>query len=154
MNICAKPAQYICLYHIIGYRGVFAPSLDTHDAVDRSFYEAIKYDKSILLIHHSVLTMDKEPLRSSFHITDFIRKHRIKDIFCSHTYRLDLQLSRDLYLKIFLPNIWCGTLSSSNRMGHDNQFLYLKNWGTDEIQIHLIRIFLNDGVMSFAEELI
>ncbi|MCF6186529.1 MAG: metallophosphoesterase [Desulfobulbaceae bacterium] len=114
----------------------------------------LEYDKSILLIHHSILTMDEEPLRSSFHVTDFVRKHQIKDIFCGHTHRLDLQKSSDLYLKNSFTQYMVGTLSSSNRMGNDNQFLYLKNWGTAELQIHLIRIFLNDGVMSFREELI
>lgn len=114
----------------------------------------LKYDKSILLIHHSVLSTDKEPLRSSFHVTDFVRKHQIKDIFCGHTHRLDLQKSSDLYLKNSFTQYMVGTLSSSNRMGNDNQFLYLENWGSTELQIHLIRVFLNDGVMSFKEELI
>ncbi len=114
----------------------------------------LKYDKSILLIHHSVLTMDKEPLRSSFHVTDFVRKHRIKDIFCGHTHRLDLQKSSDLYLKNSFTQYMVGTLSSSNRMGNDNQFLYLKNWGSSEMQIYLIRIHLKGDDMSFTEELI
>lgn len=114
----------------------------------------LKYDKSILLIHHSILTMDKEPLRSSFHVTDFVRKHQIKDIFCGHTHRLDLQKSSDLYLKSSFTQYMVGTLSSSNRMGNDNQFLYLENWGTEEMLIHVVKIFLNDGVMSFTEELI
>jgi len=116
--------------------------------------EQLKYDKSILLIHHSILTMDEEPLRSSFHVTDFVRKHQIKDIFCGHTHRLDLQKSSDLYLKNSFTQYMVGTLSSSNRMGNDNQFLYLENWGTAQMQIHLIRIFLNEGIMSFREELI
>ena len=114
----------------------------------------LKYDKSILLIHHSILTMDEEPLRSSFHVTDFVRKHKIKDVFCGHTHRLDLQKSSDLYLKSSFTQYMVGTLSSSNRMGNDNQFLYLENWGSPELKIHVIRIFLNDGVMSFRDELI
>ena len=114
----------------------------------------LKYDTSLLLIHHSILTMDKEPLRSSFHVTDFVREHQIKDIFCGHTHRLDLQKSSDLYLKNSFTQYMVGTLSSSNRMGNDNQFLYLENWGSPELQIHLIKIVFNDGVMSFREELI
>jgi hypothetical protein len=47
-----------------------------------------------------------------------------------------------------------GSLSTSNLMGNDNQFLYLENWGTSEVQVHLIRILFKDGVMSFTEELI
>jgi hypothetical protein len=47
-----------------------------------------------------------------------------------------------------------GSLSTSNLMGNDNQFLYLENWGTSEVRIHLIRILWKEGVMSFTEELI
>jgi len=47
-----------------------------------------------------------------------------------------------------------GSLSSSNHAADDNQFLYLENWGTSKMRIHLIRILLEDGVMSFTEELI
>jgi hypothetical protein len=47
-----------------------------------------------------------------------------------------------------------GSLSTSNLMGNDNQFLHFENWGTAEMRIHLIRIVFEDGVMSFTEELI
>ena len=114
----------------------------------------LKYDKSIMLIHHSILTMDAEPLRNSFHVTAFVRKHKIEDVFCGHTHRLDLRKSTDLYYKSSLTQYMVGTLSSSNLMGNDNQFLYLENWGSPELQIHLIRITFNDGVMNFKEELI
>ena len=77
-----------------------------------------------------------------------------RSVFCGHTHRLDLQKSSDLYLKNSFTQYMVGTLSSSNRMGNDNQFLYLENWGTAEMQIHVIKIFLNDGVMTFTEELI
>jgi len=33
-------------------------------------------------------------------------------------------------------------------------FLYLENWGTSELQIHLIRIHRDGDVLSFTEELI
>ena len=114
----------------------------------------LKYDKSIMLIHHSILTMDAEPLRNSFHVTAFVRKHKIEDVFCGHTHRLDLRKSTDLYYKSSLTQYMAGTLSSSNLMGNDNQFLYLENWGSSELQIHLIKIFLDDGVMSFTEAII
>ena len=114
----------------------------------------LKYDKSIMLIHHSILTMDAEPLRNSFHVTAFVRKHKIEDVFCGHTHRLDLRKSTDLYYKSSLTQYMVGTLSSSNLMGNDNQFLYLENWGSPELQTHLIRIIFNDGVMRFKEEVI
>ena len=114
----------------------------------------MKYDKSMMLIHHSILTMDAEPLRNSFHVTDFVREHKIEDVFCGHTHRLDLRKSTDLYFKNSFTQYMVGSLSSSNHVADDNQFLYLENWGTPEMRIHLIRILFEDGVMSFTEELI
>ncbi len=114
----------------------------------------MKYDKSMMLIHHSILTMDAEPLRNSFHVTDFVREHKIEDVFCGHSHRLDLRKSTDLYFKNSFTQYMVGSLSTSNLMGNDNQFLYLENWGTAEMRIHLIRILLDDDVMSFTEELI
>jgi predicted phosphodiesterase len=114
----------------------------------------IKYDKSMMLIHHSILTMDAEPLQNSFHVTDFIREHKIEDVFCGHTHRLDLRKSTDLYFKNSFTQYMAGSLSSSNHMGNDNQFLYLKNWGTSKMRIQLIRILFDNDGMSFTEELI
>ncbi|MDX2441424.1 MAG: metallophosphoesterase [Desulfobacterales bacterium] len=114
----------------------------------------LKYDKSMMLIHHSILTMDSEPLRNSFHVTDFVREHKIEDVFCGHTHRLYLRKSTDLYFKNSFTQYMVGSLSTSNLMGNDNQFLYLENWGTPEMRTHFIRILLNDGVVSFTEELI
>ena len=114
----------------------------------------MKYDKSLLLNHHSILTMDAEPLRVSFHVTAFVREHKIEDVFCGHTHRLDLRKSIDLYYRDSFTQYMVGSLTSSNLMGNDNQFLYFENWGSPEMQIHLIRIVFNDGVMSFREELI
>ena len=114
----------------------------------------MKYDKSMMLIHHSILTMDAEPLRNSFHVTDFIREHKIEDVFCGHTHRLDLRKSTDLYFKNSFTQYMAGSLSTSNHMGNDNQFLYFENWRTSKMRIHLIKILLEDDVMSFTEELI
>lgn len=114
----------------------------------------MKYDKSMMLIHHSILTMDTEPLRNSFHVTDFLREHKIKDVFCGHSHRLDLRKSTDLYFKFSFTQYMVGSLSTSNLMGNDNQFLYLENWGTPEMRTHLIRIIFENGAMRFVEELI
>ena len=114
----------------------------------------LKYDKSMMLIHHSILTMDSDSLQKSFHVTDFVREHKIEDVFCGHTHRLDLRKSTDLRFNSSFTQYMVGSLSTSNLMGNDNQFLYLENWGTSEVQIHLIRILFKDGVMSFTEELI
>ena len=114
----------------------------------------MKYDKSILLIHHSILVGDITPLLNPLLLADFVREHHIEDIFCGHTHRLTLRKSTDLYLHSSFTQYMVGSLSSSNRMGDDNMFLYLENWGTSALQIHLIRIHLDNDVMSFTEELI
>jgi len=114
----------------------------------------MKYDKSMMLIHHSILTMDAEALRNSFHVTDFIRENNIDDVFCGHTHRLDLRKSTDLRFNSSFTQYMVGSLSSSNLMGNDNQFLYLENWGTAALRVHLIKIHLDGDVMSFIEELI
>ncbi|PHR23111.1 MAG: metallophosphoesterase [Desulfotalea sp.] len=114
----------------------------------------LKFDKSIMLIHHSILTMDAEPLRNSFHLMDFVRKNGIEDVFCGHTHRFDLRRSEDLYLKSSFTQYMVGSLTSSNLMGNDNQFLYLENWGTPDLQIHLVKIIFINGAMNFKEELI
>lgn len=69
-------------------------------------------------------------------------------------HRLHLRKSTNLCFNSSFTQYMVGSLSSSNLMGSDNQFLYLENWGTSEMRIHLIRILLEDGVMSFIEELI
>jgi len=116
--------------------------------------ERLKYDKSILMIHHSILVGDITPLLNPLLLTDFVRDHNIEDVFCGHTHLLTLRKSTDLYHHSSFTQYMVGSLSSRNRMGDDNMFLYLENWGTPALQIHLIRIHLDNNVMSFTEELI
>jgi len=114
----------------------------------------MKYDKSMMLIHHSILTGDVTPLLNPLLLTAFVREHEIEDVFCGHTHLLELRKSTDLYFNNSFTQYLVGSLSSSNRVGDDNMFLFLENWGTSKVRIHLIRIHLEDGVMSFVEELI
>ncbi|MBW2659274.1 MAG: metallophosphoesterase [Deltaproteobacteria bacterium] len=114
----------------------------------------MKYDKAIMLIHHSILTGDVTPLLNALSLTAFVREHKIEDVFCGHTHLLELRKSTDLYFKNSFTQYLVGSLSSSNRVGDDNMFLYLENWGTSKMRIHLIRIQLDDDVMNFTEELI
>jgi len=116
--------------------------------------EQIKYDRSLMLIHHSILTGDVTPLLNPLVLTGFVRKHNVEAVFCGHTHLLDLRKSTDLYFDSSFTQYLVGSLSSSNRVGDDNNFLFLENWGTSKMQIHLIRILLEDGGMSFVEELI
>ncbi len=116
--------------------------------------DQMKYDRSMMLIHHSILTGDVTPLLNPLLLTAFVREHKIEDVFCGHTHLLQLIKSTDLYFDNSFTQYLVGSLSSSNRVGDDNMFLYLENWGTSEMRIHLIRILLDGDVMSFTEELI
>jgi len=114
----------------------------------------MRYDKSMMLIHHSILVGDVTPLLNPLLLTAFVREHEIESVFCGHTHLLDFKKSTDLYFNSSFTQYLIGSLSSSNRVGGDNNFLYLENWGTPEMRIHLIRILLEDGGMSFVEETI
>ena len=114
----------------------------------------MKYDKSMMLIHHSILATDEGPLRNSLPLTDFVRENKIEDVFCGHTHQLDLRKSTDLYFDSSFNQYMVGTLSSCNHANDDNMFLYFENWGTSEMRIRLIRIILDDDSVSFTEELL
>ena len=153
LNIDGTTVLVICIDSTVQYQDEGFVEEEILKSIS-SKIKRLKYDKSMMLIHHSLLTMDSEPLRNSFHVTDFIREHKIEDVFCGHTHRLDLRKSSDLSFKSSFTQYMVGSLSSRNLMGNDNQFLYFENWGTTEMRIHLIRILLEDSVMSFVEELI
>ncbi len=114
----------------------------------------IKYDTSMILIHHSILAVDECPLQNSLLLIDFVRKHKIEHVFCGHTHQLDLRQSTDLYFNNSFNQYMCGTLSSCNHRDDDNMFLFYENWDTPEMKIHLTRIFFDGDAVRFREELI
>ncbi len=114
----------------------------------------MKYDKSMMLIHHSILATDEGTLQNSLLLTDFVRENKIEDVFCGHTHQLDLRKSTDLYFDNSFTQYMVGTLSSCNHANDDNMFLYYENWGTSEMRISLIRIILDDDCVSFTEEIL
>ena len=57
----------------------------------------MEYDVPLLMIHHSILGTDEEPLKNSKRVIDFVRKHKIENVFCGHTHELELSRSVDLY---------------------------------------------------------
>ena len=114
----------------------------------------MRYDKSMILIHHSILATDEGPLQNSLRLTDFVREHKVEHVFCGHTHQLDLRKSTDLYFDYSFNQFMCGSLSSCNHRDDDNMFLFYENWGTSEMQIHLIRIFFDGDSVSFNKELI
>ena len=116
----------------------------------------MKYDKSMMLIHHSILATDEGALQNSLLLTEFIREHKIADVFCGHTHQLDLRETTDLYFNHSFTQYMAGSLSSCNHSDDDNMFLFFENWGTPELRVRVIRILLDgdEDDMSFTEELL
>ena len=114
----------------------------------------MQYDELLLLIHHSILGTDEEPLKNSRRIIDFIWKHKIENVFCGHTHELELRRSVDLYHGHIFTQFMCGSLSSCNHPHDDNMFLYYENWGTDNPRVHLVRIYTQGSKVNFDTEYI
>ena len=114
----------------------------------------MEYDLPLLLIHHSILGTDEEPLKNSIRVSDFVRKHKIENVFCGHTHEMELRRTTDLYHGHSFTQFMCGTLSSCNHANDDNMFLYYENWDTDDQLVHLVRISIQGGKMHFEREYI
>ena len=114
----------------------------------------IKYDTAILLIHHSVLGTDEDPLVNSLKVIELlINKHKIKYAFCGHTHQADLRESYDLIIKHKFTQFMCGT-TSSRSISHQgyNMFYFYKNMGEENLEIYLIKIFIKGDGLEFQEE--
>ncbi|MEN8243285.1 MAG: metallophosphoesterase [Thermodesulfobacteriota bacterium] len=109
-------------------------------------------DVALLLTHHSILGTDEEPLKNSLRVIDFVRKHKIENVFCGHTHELELRRTTDLYHGHSFTQFMCGTLSSCNHANDDNMFLYYENLGSDNMHLYLVRIFPEEGKVHFKEE--
>ncbi len=116
--------------------------------------EQQSYDKIILLNHHSILETDSDPLYNSGRIIEFIRKHKIKDVFCGHTHKLELIQANDLYYKHSFTQYKNGSLSSINSPNDSNMFLFYEDFGTADMKIHIIRIFDDGSDLRFEEEIL
>ncbi len=114
----------------------------------------MEYDVPLLLIHHSILGTDDEPLKNSMRVFDFVRKHKIENVFCGHTHELELRRSVDLYQGHTFTQFMSGTLSSCNHANDDNMFLYYEDLGSDDMHLYLVRIFPEEGQVNFKEEMI
>lgn len=114
----------------------------------------IEYDLPLLLTHYSILGTDECPLKNSAVLIDFVQKHKIEYVFCGHTHDLELMRTTDLYKKHSFNHFRCGSLSSSNIENDDNMFVYYENLGDDDMRLHLIRIFQEQGKIHFKEEII
>lgn len=116
--------------------------------------EALNFDEIILLYHHSIIETDSDPLFRSERIISFIQKHNIQHSFCGHTHRLAIVKYSDVINKHSFTQYKNGSLSSCNIPGDSNMFLYYENFGSDEMKIHLIRIFEEGCDLRFEDEII
>lgn len=114
----------------------------------------IEYDHILLLTHYSILGTDECPLKNSAVLIDFVHKHKIEYVFCGHTHDLELMRTTDLYKQHSFNHFRCGSLSSCNIENDDNMFVYYENLGSDDMHLHLIRIFQKQGKISFKEEIV
>jgi 3',5'-cyclic AMP phosphodiesterase CpdA len=114
----------------------------------------VTYDDCLLLTHHSVLGTDECPLNNSMRVTDFIRKHKIKHVFCGHTHETDLRKSTDLYQKHTFTQYMGGSVSSCNHSHDVNRFAFYENFGTAKMRIHLVKILTHSNTLDFKEEII
>jgi predicted phosphodiesterase len=113
-----------------------------------------EYDLPLLLIHHSILGTDEAPLENSSRLIAFINKHKIENVFCGHTHELELRRTTDLYHGHSFTQFMCGSLSSSNHAHDDNMYLYYEDFGSNNMHLYLVRIFPEEGMLRFKEELV
>ena len=62
--------------------------------------------------------------------------------------------STDLYHKHTFTQYKNGSLSSSNTPNDTNMFLYYKNFGTEAMEIHVVRAIIENDGLTFKEEII
>lgn len=110
------------------------------------------YDIPLLITHYSILGTDECPLKNSATLIDFVQKHKIQYVFCGHTHELELMRTNDLYNGHTFNQFMCGTLSSRNHPKDDNMFIYYENVGTDDMHLHIIRVFPDGEKLYFKEE--
>lgn len=112
------------------------------------------YDKIILLNHHSILDTDSDPLFNSRFVVEFVRENNIEHVFCGHTHHLSIMRSTDLYHKHSFTQYKNGSLSSGNTLNDTNMFMYYKNFGTESMEILVVRAVVENEYLKFKEEII
>jgi len=129
--------------------------------VDREMLRAVSHaigkascDQIILLNHHSILDTDSDPLFNSRIVIDFVRENNIEHVFCGHTHQLSMMRSTDLYHKHSFTQYKNGSLSSVNTPHDTNMFMYYKNFGSEEMTVHVVRVIVENEGLKFEEEII
>jgi 3',5'-cyclic AMP phosphodiesterase CpdA len=151
----------------INGESVLAVCLDTNTLYsDKGFVDAeilrtltheiskASYDRILLLNHHSILDTDSDPLYNSRIVVEFVRENNIQHVFCGHTHQLSIMKSTDLYNKHSFTQYKNGSLSSANTPDDTNMFLYYKNFGTEAMDIHIVRATVENDGLTFKEEII
>ncbi len=121
--------------------------------VSRAISKA-SYDRIILLNHHPILDTDSAPLFNSRIVIEFVIKHNIEYVFCGHSHQLSMMRSTDLYHKHSFTQYKNGSLSSANTPNDTNMFIYYKNFGSEEMDIHVVRAVIEKERLKFKEEII
>jgi len=112
------------------------------------------YDRAILLSHHSILDTDSDPLFNSRFVVEFVRENNIGYVFCGHTHHLSIMRSTDLYHKHSFTQYKNGSISNGNTLNDTNMLLYYKNFGTESMEIHVVRAIGENEGLTFKEEII
>lgn len=112
------------------------------------------YDRIILLNHHPILDTDSDPLFNSRTVIAFVIKHNIEHFFCGHSHQLSMMRSTDLYHNHSFAQYKNGSLSSANTPSDSNMFMYYKNFGSEEMNIHVVRAIVDGDSLNFKEEVI
>ena len=116
--------------------------------------DSASYDRIILLNHHPILDTDSDPLFNSRIVIQFVIKHSIEYFFCGHSHQLSMMRSTDLYHNHSFTQYKNGSLSSINTPSDTNMFMYYKNFGSEEMAIHVVRVISESEGLKFVEEII
>jgi len=112
------------------------------------------YDRIILLSHHPILDTDSDPLFNSRIVIQFVIEHNIEHYFCGHSHQLSIMRSTDLYHKLSFTQYKNGSLSSANTPNDTNMFMYYQGFGSEKMEIYVVRAIVNDDALTFKEEII
>jgi 3',5'-cyclic AMP phosphodiesterase CpdA len=111
-------------------------------------------ERIVLLIHHSILDSDSDPLFNSWRVIDFVRQLGIEHVFCGHTHKLALMRSTDLVHRHTFAQYKNGSLTSSQTPYDSNMFLFFENFAASDMVIHVVRPIVDGGRLRFEEELL
>ncbi len=113
--------------------------------------ESLSYDRALLLVHHSILSTDEDPLINSKRVTDFVLAQKIEAVFCGHTHELDILQVSDLITGGRFRQFMCGSLSSVNIPRDKNMFCTYENFGSADEIITVTRMIPTDDGLEFIE---